>query len=519
MRTIAIGLDGCSWNVLEPLLETGELPNLAALRTNGAQGILESTIPFYTGPAWASFATGASPAGHGIYDFMMLREDGRLSVARQSDLRRITYHEQLGREGKRAVLVNLPIDQHGCDGAVIVNSWLTDDPHRRILPVGRQDRYRRLLEAYKTFPQNPRDVNELCRIEEARFDLARELFLGEEWDHFFILFSSTDWLGHGLTGAFLDGDEEAMRTFLRLYRQLDQYIGWLVGHAPDALVTVLSDHGQTAETAVVRINTILRHLGHVQPVEPGSAEASPFFVDRRAKPKMIRVPTVLSRHRYNGFVRPLAMLAKRSLRKGLGVQLTSASARVDRVASRAFTPTDSSFAVYVNGVTDEELAGIREALADVKLDDGRPALEGIWSPEELYGREPVAGDPALLFSPALGVRPSAALKEPAVHPQAGRGRGCHQRDGIVLLGGAAVAGGIDLGRVSICDVAPTLLWAMGSGIPDEADGRVLFEAFEPSFADSREIVQVDASVNGRVPMADGDASGEITKRLKALGYI
>ena len=53
-RTLVIGLDGCSWNVLEPLLETGELPNLSALREQGASGVLESTVPFYTGPAWAS---------------------------------------------------------------------------------------------------------------------------------------------------------------------------------------------------------------------------------------------------------------------------------------------------------------------------------------------------------------------------------------------------------------------------------------------------------------------------------
>src|SRR5262249_37616788 len=120
-RSIAIGLDGTSWNVLEPLLQTGELPNLQAMRENGASGVLESTVPFYTGPAWASFATAASPAAHGIYDFTMLRQRGEMSVARQSDLRRVTYYEQLAREGRRSVLLNLPLDQGPSDGAVIVN--------------------------------------------------------------------------------------------------------------------------------------------------------------------------------------------------------------------------------------------------------------------------------------------------------------------------------------------------------------------------------------------------------------
>src|SRR5437870_523393 len=153
------------------------------------------------------------------------------------------------------------IDLDGCEGAVIINSWLTDDPQRSVLPVDRQQRYAGLLESYQTFPVNPRDVDELCRLEEARFALARDVFLNETWDHFFVLFSSTDWLGHGLTGAFLGGDADARAAFLRFYRQLDGYIGWFLEQAGDALVAVLSDHGQCEELAVVRINDVLHRLG------------------------------------------------------------------------------------------------------------------------------------------------------------------------------------------------------------------------------------------------------------------
>ena len=100
-RTVVIGLDGTSWNVLDPLLATGELPNLQALRDEGAHGILESTIPFYTGPAWASFATGSSPAAHGVYDFRMMREGDAITPASAADLRKKTYYEILAEEGVR----------------------------------------------------------------------------------------------------------------------------------------------------------------------------------------------------------------------------------------------------------------------------------------------------------------------------------------------------------------------------------------------------------------------------------
>jgi predicted AlkP superfamily phosphohydrolase/phosphomutase len=518
MRTLAIGLDGCSWNVLEPLLESGELPNLARLREDGAHGALESTVPFFTGPAWASFATGASPAAHGIYDFMMLREDGRLTVAHQSDVRRTMYHHQLGREGKRSVLINLPLDQDGCEGAVIVNSWLTDSDTHRILPAGRRERYRRLLEAYRTFPVNPADLDELCAIEEARFDLARELFLGEPWDHFFLLFSSTDWLGHGLTGRFLRGEAGAREAFLRLYRQLDGYIGWFAARAPDATIAVLSDHGQCEEDAVVHVNAVLRDLGLATAEDPGSGERSPFFVDRRPKARVtVGIPTAVGRFRMNPLVRPLALVVKRALKRGAGIEVAVATQAVDRRSSAAFCPTDASFAVYARDCSDDDVERIREALLEIRLDDGRAAIDDVWTPEELYGRPPGGYGPALVFAPALGVRPSASLRDTVVGPPRSPGRGCHQRDGILILAGPNVPAA-ELSRASLYDLAPTLLWAMGAGIPEGGDGRVLVEAFEDSFAATRPIREIEAAVDG-APAGRDTESDEVARRLKALGYI
>ena len=515
-RTIAVGLDGCSWNVLQPLLETGRLPHLAALGEHGASATLESTIPFFTGPAWASIATGCSPAAHGIYDFMMLRPDARLSVAHQSDLRRPTYYQQLGQDGQLSVLVNLPLDQEASQSAVIVNSWLTDDDARRILPADRSDRYAPWLESYRTFPSDPGDLDELCAIEEARFALAKELFDAEPWSHFFVLFSSTDWLGHQATGRFLSGDEDARAAFLRLYEQLDSYIGWMVERAPDAVVFVLSDHGQCEEMAVVRVNAVLEGLGLVEVASPDDREESPFFVDRRAKARRsIGIPNALGRYRHHRLVRPVALAAKRTLRRGLDIELTRASRRVDMATSAAFSPTDASFAVYVrDGAAD--LDTIRDALLAVTLRDGRAAIDEVWTPEELYGYRVDDSAPTLLFSPAIGVRPSAAIKDSIVSPPRVAGRGCHQRDGMLVVGGPHVASG-DLGRASLLDVAPTLLWAVGAGVPRGVDGRVLVEAFETDFASNNPVIETEpAPLEGVV--AVGEGSGEVERRLKALGY-
>ena len=65
------------------------------------------------------------------------------------------------------------------------------------------------------------------------------------------------------------------------------------------------------------------------------------------------------------------------------------------------------------------------------------------------------------------------------------------------------AGGRHLGRCSIYDIAPTLLWAMGAGIPADGDGRVLFEAFDELFA-TDQLREVDGELDrGWAPTAPG----------------
>lgn len=40
MKVFVLGLDGATWDVLEPLIQDGWLPNLARLREQGAWGSL-----------------------------------------------------------------------------------------------------------------------------------------------------------------------------------------------------------------------------------------------------------------------------------------------------------------------------------------------------------------------------------------------------------------------------------------------------------------------------------------------
>jgi predicted AlkP superfamily phosphohydrolase/phosphomutase len=69
-KVIVIGLDGLEPGIVEAMLERGELPNLARIRTTGSYSRLKTTYPAQTPVAWSSFVTGTNPGAHGIFDFI-----------------------------------------------------------------------------------------------------------------------------------------------------------------------------------------------------------------------------------------------------------------------------------------------------------------------------------------------------------------------------------------------------------------------------------------------------------------
>jgi len=68
-RVFLIGLDGASWNVMNPLIRAGRLPNIKYLMEGGVYGNLSSLTPSVSPIIWTSVATGKVPKKHGINQF------------------------------------------------------------------------------------------------------------------------------------------------------------------------------------------------------------------------------------------------------------------------------------------------------------------------------------------------------------------------------------------------------------------------------------------------------------------
>lgn len=86
-RVAIVGIDGATWDVLDPLMAEGRMPHLARLTREGTRGVLRSMEPTASAIIWTTIATGKVPEKHGIHGFVTVTPSGH-RVPVTSTLRR-----------------------------------------------------------------------------------------------------------------------------------------------------------------------------------------------------------------------------------------------------------------------------------------------------------------------------------------------------------------------------------------------------------------------------------------------
>jgi predicted AlkP superfamily phosphohydrolase/phosphomutase len=69
-RIVVLAFDGVDAALVESMIASGRLPNLAALRARGGFSPLTPPVPPQTPVSWTSFSTGLDPGQHQIFDFL-----------------------------------------------------------------------------------------------------------------------------------------------------------------------------------------------------------------------------------------------------------------------------------------------------------------------------------------------------------------------------------------------------------------------------------------------------------------
>jgi predicted AlkP superfamily phosphohydrolase/phosphomutase len=104
-RIYVIGLDGATWDILDPLIEQGKLPVFKKLKENGAWSRLRTFNPTKSAVVWTSIATGKSMLKHGIVDWSFVNKQKIQVPYSSSEKRTPSIWEIMDEKGRRSVVL------------------------------------------------------------------------------------------------------------------------------------------------------------------------------------------------------------------------------------------------------------------------------------------------------------------------------------------------------------------------------------------------------------------------------
>lgn len=558
-RLLIIGLDGATFDLIRPWIARGKLPNIARLTAQGSSARLRSVPNQNSAPAWSSYATGKNPGKHGVYYFDE-RIEGTYNKRylnggfRQAE----SWWSIASRAGKTVAVINVPMTYPaervrgvmlaGLDAPGIDSPGFCYPPELiRELRLNVGD--------YVIEPGIPsymkmgrRDLAEQAIFDAAkkRMAYARYLLQTRAWDVFHITFTATDAVHHFF---WKDMDPthpehnpvDAVRfgdTIEQVYQYMDGIVGELSALAPDAAIMLMSDHGGGFnQRGAEYLNEWLRSIGLLHTLDENGHRAG-------LGSQLKRTALAPARWAYDVVDRSLTRDAKLRLvrmlpgiRERMETAMTFGNIDWKRTKAYAYGARDD---LWIN-LQGREPDGIvpptdYDALRDeiiVKLHASRDVLDHEPVLEEAIRREEVYHGPNLHKAPDILIRwkttrvirgiylPQPGQAPPPASPLSPNlNNGGHRLHGIFVMAGPGVRCGHQFKEGVLWDLAPTILHYLGVPVPDDMDGRVLFEALEDDWLDQHPVRFVEGTGESSQGIDyDAEAQSLIDERLRGLGYV
>jgi predicted AlkP superfamily phosphohydrolase/phosphomutase len=510
-RTFVVGLDGASWLLLEPWIEDGELPNLAAIRESGVWSESRSCLPPVTFPNWKCYSASKNPGALGVFWFEHVDMGrGEIRVASGGDFETAEIWDYLNDAGHRTAVVNMPTmyPPREIDGYVICGGPDAVDGEYRSIdsgytsPPSLEDRLEREYD-YRVHPdpllssnrERGAEVDAIIDLLDLRFQVAFDMLEEEDVDFVHVTLFYLNVLQH-----FFWRDEPTERA----WRLVDEWIGRLAD-LEDTNLVVMSDHGSAATEVEFFVNQWLAENGYL---------AKRRSIEDLFQRVGVTRETALAAAKRLGIVDLLASVVPESIQKRVP---QAAGAKRERKMEMIVLPRTRALAsgqgpVYLNPAFERE--SVREELVrdltEVTDDEGKPLFEGVHPAEDVYEGPYVDEGPEVVIDQRAGVTINDGLGGNDVLSEPTRWAAENARHGIFVAAGPDFEPAGDLGATDIRDIAPTVLAAMGVDVPTDMEGTVL-------------PVVPDGPPGEREPLAVGRrASGreeEVADRLKQLGYM
>ncbi len=548
-RVVLLGLDGASYRLIKPWAEEGILPNFARMFKESAWGELASTIPPTTPPAWSACLTGKNPGKHGIFDFMEspLKFPDRPLINLSSMQGRKLWH-LFAANGRKSAIVNVPITfpPEAIDGLMVSGMMTPSNESDYTEPAELKPEILNAIGDYVVNIDIPkydveleRDALQFLEDVEYSFQKRKELFYylleKKEWHFFMIVFVNLDRIQH-LFWKYLDPEwplyESKMAKKLRpriikSYQMVDEMLGELRSKLGDTPLVIMSDHGFGATRQWFNVNTWLMQKGYLK------ANA-----DVLKKRKLFMTLMNLNDSPIIKALIPKSVQSavRGKIRRGRSTFKSDLESVLDYSNTRAFFASIPSQGIFINvkregaGIVepgaeydqlrDEIKAGLLE-IKDPKT--GEKIVDHVYFREELYHGDQTKYAADIIFvARNYGCLGRQLIGLPAVlQSSANVPNGFHRMEGVFMAAGPQFKKGHEIKGAEMPDVAPTILHITGQAVPDDMDGKVLEDIYQPGFMEANPIKSIKANSLPEFERKNFSAeeTEEISKRLRSLGYL
>ncbi len=274
-KVLIIGLDGVPYSLLKRLIEKGKLPTLKEIFSKGNFSRITVTIPEISSVSWSSFMTGKDPSFHGIYGFTdILPGTYKMYFPNFLDLKAETIFDEIGKKGKRSVVINLPATYPAKKiSGVLISGFVALRLEKAVFPKEILSKLKEF--GYKIDVDTKRGkedydflMKDLFSTLEKRRKVALWLWENQIWDLFMIVITGTDRIQHFLFDAFLDIDHPYSELFLKYFQKIDSFVAEMYEKykklPEEKTFFMLSDHGFTGIETEVYINRWLYENGYLK---------------------------------------------------------------------------------------------------------------------------------------------------------------------------------------------------------------------------------------------------------------
>lgn len=538
MKLLILGIDGATFDLVEPWAQDGYLPNLARLMREGSYADLASTLPPVTSPAWPTFMTGCNPGKHGVFDFIQ-PSGADFSLVNATKIRQPTIWQRLSAAGLRVGVLNVPVTYPPREiNGFMISGILSPKSGQISYPADLIDRYRSRLGDYRVAP----DIQFKPGLEDAYlsdiFDLIRShgewaltLMENEPWDVLMVHFIALDIMMHAMW-RYMDTthpqhEPTPYRNAIRDgYQLVDDYLGRMLDLLPeDTTVMAMSDHGFGPLRHVANLNVYLMEKGllRLKPDVVTQIKAAAFRLGLTPARVYRMVETI-------GLQNLATRVSKQTRNQVVGKFLSFNSVDWSRTVAYSMGHVGQ---IYLNvagrepqGIVTEEnyreqRDAVIEALKDLRDEEGRPLVTDIILREETYHGPYADKGPDLhvvLDDYNVIAFPLFATNNKILTRQIRGDSGCHRREGIFIAHGPNIRPQGRLPEANILDLAPTILSILQRSVPRHLDGRVLEEIYVEPLPTAYEDGPDEQALPDRRAL-QSDEEDQIEERLRNLGYL